>query len=92
MIFDRIKALRQAEGDPPYKFHLEAERSPRGTSMVIQGVVGISEFNSDTIELLSHGGRIILCGKLLRIFVLDSGAVEVSGKIYEVRLSYGKNR
>lgn len=74
---------------PP--FHVEAYRSGRGISMVIGGVIGISEYSAESLELLSHGGRISIVGKLIKVGILESNTVEITGKIREVDFKYGKD-
>ncbi len=76
---------------PVSKFHLEADRTPRGMGMFISGVIGISEFSDESITLLSHTGRIFIEGRRLSLAVYEGGTVEIKGKIECVRFGYGKN-
>lgn len=73
------------------KFHLEADRTARGMSMFISGVIGVSEFSGEKIELLSHTGRIFIEGARLSLSVYENGTVEIRGKVLAVRFGYGKN-
>ena len=75
--------------NPP--FHIEAYRSSQGLCITVSGIVGLSEYSDAYIELLSHGGRICFSGKLIRLKLLESGSVEIVGKITEVMFKYGKN-
>lgn len=72
-------------------FHLEADRSTKGMSVILSGVIGISDFSDSTIHLLTHGGRIIVSGKKLFICVYENSTVEIVGKVEGVVFKYGKN-
>lgn len=71
-------------------FHLEADRCSVGMCAVVSGVVGISELSEEAVLLKSHGGRISIKGKRLRICIFENNTVEVKGKIEEVGFVYGK--
>lgn len=71
-------------------FHIEMKKSSRGAVAVISGVMSIGEYTEHNVELLSHSGRIHLCGDSLTISVLEGRVVEVYGIITEVKLGYGK--
>lgn len=72
-------------------FHLEADRSSRGMSVILSGIIGISDFSEEQILLNSHGGRIAVNGKRLLISVYEGGSVEISGRVEEIAFKYGKN-
>ncbi len=72
-------------------FHLEADRSTRGMSVILSGVIGISDFSDSSIHLLTHGGRIIVNGQKLFICVYENNSVEIVGKVEGVVFKYGKN-
>ena len=72
-------------------FHLEASRSSRGMSLMLSGIIGISDFSEERIELLSHGGRVIISGKRLFINVYENNNLEILGKAEEIIFRYGKN-
>ena len=72
-------------------FHLEANRSTRGLSLFLSGIIGISDFSDSYIRLLSHGGRITVNGKRLFINVYENNSVEIVGRVEEIVFSYGKN-
>ena len=76
---------------PSRAFHLEACRSAKGMSVIISGVVAISDFTDSEVTLKSHGGRVTLLGKRLSVTVYEGGAVEIVGKTEDIRFSYGKN-
>ncbi len=73
------------------RFYLEARRSVRGMSVIIGGVIGISDFSAVSVLLKSHSGKIIVLGKYLYISVYEGGVVEILGKVEDIRFSYGKN-
>ena len=72
-------------------FHLEADRSRAGLSVVLSGIVGISDFSDSFIHLKGHGGRISVHGKKLFISVYENGSVEIVGRVEEIVFKYGKN-
>ena len=72
-------------------FHIEMNRTKRGISMMASGVVGINDFGEDRAVLMTHGGRIIISGGRLSVVIYEHNTVEISGKIAEVKFTYGKN-
>lgn len=74
----------------PSSFHIEMKKSSHGAVAVITGVMSISEYTDESIELVAHSGRLWLLGESLGISVLEGRVVEIYGKITEVRLGYGK--
>lgn len=72
-------------------FHLEADRTAKGMSLVLCGIIGISDFSDNLVVLLSHGGRISVSGKRLFISVFEGGSVEIVGRVEEINFRYGKN-
>ena len=72
-------------------FHLEADRSTNGMSVILSGVIGISDFSDSSIHLLSHSGRIVVNGQKLFICVYENNSVEIVGKVEGVVFKYGKN-
>jgi hypothetical protein len=73
------------------RFHLEAERTASGVVILASGVIGVKEFSRESVELLTHSGRIFIYGKRLSILVFENGTVEIRGRIEDVRFGYGKN-
>ena len=71
-------------------FHLEADRCSVGMCMVISGVVGISQLSDEIVSLKSHGGRLDISGKRLKICVFENSTVEIKGRIEEAKFLYGK--
>ena len=72
-------------------FHMEADRTGRGMSLILCGIIGISDFSESEILLLSHGGRIIVTGKRLHISVYENNSVEIVGRVEGINFKYGKN-
>lgn len=71
-------------------FHVEMKKSSRGAVAVISGVMSIGEYTEESIEILSHSGRIHVLGDSLTVSVLEGRVIEVYGVITEVKLGYGK--
>ncbi len=72
-------------------FHMEADRMGRGMSLILCGIIGISDFSDSFINLLSHGGRITVTGRGLFISVYENGSVEIVGRVEGISFKYGKN-
>ena len=71
-------------------FHIEANRSTKGLSIVLSGIIGISDFSDTYICFKSHGGRIKVVGKSLFLNVYEGGSAEIVGRIEEIMFDYGK--
>ncbi len=71
--------------------HLEADRCSNGMSVVLCGIIGISDFSECSVLLKSHGGRIVVSGGGLSIKVYENNSVEIVGRVEEIRFNYGKN-
>ena len=72
-------------------FHLEANRSTKGMAIVLNGIIGVSDFSDSSIGLRSHSGRIIVNGQRLFISVYENNCVEIVGRVEEIVFKYGKN-
>ena len=72
-------------------FHIEIDRTKRGISIIASGIIGINDFGDDHAILMTHSGRIIISGTRLSVAVYEHNTVEISGKIEEVKFTYGKN-
>lgn len=72
-------------------FHLEADRSRQGLSVVLSGIIGITDFSDSYIQLKGHGGRVGVYGKKLFISLYENGSVEIVGKVEEIVFKYGRN-
>ena len=74
----------------PPSFSLEASRVGRGISIVLSGVIGISDYSESEILLKSHGGKIRICGKRLLLSIYEDNTAEIVGRIEEIGFGYGK--
>ncbi len=72
-------------------FHIEADRCSEGMRFFISGIIGIGEYSDESLELLSHGGRVKIFGSRLKICIFENKTVEIRGKISEVVFTYGKS-
>lgn len=72
-------------------FHLEANRSRRGLSLLVGGIIGISDFSDESVMLMSHSGRVTVLGRRLSICVYENNTVEISGRVEDINFTYGKN-
>ena len=72
-------------------FHLEADRSRGGLTIVLSGIIGISDFSDSFIYLKGHGGRISVSGKGLFINLYENENVEIVGRVEDIAFKYGKN-
>ena len=70
--------------------YIEAVRCKSGISMLIDGIIGVTDFSENCIMLSSHGGRINIVGKGLSLCVYESGRVEIVGRIEDIGFCYGK--
>ena len=86
---DHLSRLAEREGLP--SFHLEADRSRGGMSIILSGIIGISDFSDSYIYLKSHGGRIAVNGKRLFINLYENNSVEIVGRVEGIVFKYGKN-
>ena len=72
-------------------FRMEASRRGGGLSLILSGIIGISDFADDLIYLKGHSGRIIVHGSKLFINVYENENVEIVGKVEGMEFKYGKN-
>ena len=72
-------------------FHMEADRSSGGMTLVLSGIIGISDFSDSYIHLLSHSARINVKGSSLFIRVYENSRIEIVGRIEGIVFNYGKN-
>ena len=72
-------------------FFLSAERCTGGMRFTLGPVVSVAELSHERILLSSHGARVEILGERLDLGVFEERAVEVVGRVREVRFDYGKN-
>ena len=70
---------------------IEAVRTKNGYSLLACPILGVEDFSETEIKLKSHGSKITIRGKRLVLSILESGAVEILGKVEEIIFGYGKN-
>ena len=87
---DKIGVKNAVDSSGLSSFHLEANRSSKGMTLLLSGIIGISDFTEEQIVLLSHGGRITISGKRLFINVYENNNVEIVGRAEEISFRYGK--
>ena len=76
---------------PSGGFHMEGQRSGRGMSLLISGIIGLRDFSDTCILLMSHGGRIIISGRRLLLSVYEGNCVEINGRVEGIEFRYGKD-
>jgi len=62
-------------------FHIEADKSPRGISVCVNGVFAILDFTDELALLKLRRGKIKISGHSLEISVFENKTVEICGKI-----------
>ncbi len=73
------------------RVEIEAVKNSRGSVFLFSGIMRVVDYSAERILLLSHAGRIELCGKRLEISVLMKGTLEIYGVIEGVSFSYAKS-
>ena len=71
-------------------FYLSCERTLGGLSLLVGGIIGVSELDGECTELLSHSGRIRVRGKHLKLTVFENKTIEIKGRIEGIDFAYGK--
>lgn len=71
-------------------FNIEITRSTRGVSVVISGAIGIFELTDSQIGVLTHKARVTVLGSKLSLVVYEGRALEISGRVEDIQLKYGK--
>ena len=79
------------KNSPPSSFRLESVKHRRGVSILISGVVSISEFSEEMIAVKSHGMKLLIRGKRLNMTVFENNSIEISGRVEDIAFCYGKN-
>ncbi|MBQ9069842.1 MAG: YabP/YqfC family sporulation protein [Clostridia bacterium] len=62
-------------------FHIEADGRGSYLSVLISGIIGVKEFSSEEVGVITRRESIKLTGKGLRISVFEAKTVEISGDI-----------
>lgn len=75
---------------PRSEFYLSCEKALGGLSLLVGGIIGVSELDDGRTELLSHSGRVIVSGRGLKLTVFENKSVEINGRIEGINFVYGK--
>lgn len=75
----------------PAPLAIDIRKGERGAACAISGVVCINELSPESVTVLSHSGRVCVRGSELRLTVFSGRTVEISGRIEEVELGYGRD-
>lgn len=86
---EKRKASKELPGISPV-VHLEADMFGKGLSLIISGVVGISEMSGNEIKLLLKFGSITITGNNIKIDVFESKTLHLSGIIDSIFFSKNK--
>ena len=76
---------------PSRGFFFNGERTGRGMQITVGAVIAVSEITKEKIVLVSHASRVLIEGEGLELSVFEERAVEIIGKVREVKFLYGKN-
>ena len=85
-----IKKKRE-NATPGGGFYLSCERAVGGLSLLVGGIIGVSELDDGRTELLSHSGRVIVSGHGLKLTVFENKSIEINGRIEGINFAYGKD-
>lgn len=72
--------------------HIEADSVIGGMSIIVSGVVAISEFSASAVIVISKRGSVEIDGSLLEVKVFEGGKVEIRGRITDMRFIYSRMR
>ena len=80
---------KKAYAVPP--FHMELEKRGKGAVILVTGIVSVDTLTKEEALLVTHSGRLLVVGEGLLIVTFEDRTVELSGRIEEVKLLYGRN-
>ena len=69
---------------------LELKKSGGKCTLILTGVMSVTNLSPEEISLASHSGRVEILGKGLLLSVFENGSLEIKGEIHNVRLGNGK--
>lgn len=72
--------------------HFDGESCISGLSLVLCGIVCVSEFSEEKAVFITVRGRILIEGNKLEITVFQGKSVEICGKIKKIEFLYSKER
>ena len=73
------------------EFHIDIDKSGRALSFFCSAVKVISELSDEKIVLRLASFSVSVFGEKLNISVFENRAVQINGKILEVKFFYGEN-
>ncbi len=71
--------------------NIEIARCAGGIKLVIVGAIGISEFSENGVFIKCHGTKIEISGEKIKMNALENRALEIYGRVGEIKFSYGKD-
>ena len=84
-----IKSKKKEE-KMPIGFYLSCERTVGGVSVIVGGIMSVTDFSEETVSLAGHTGRISVNGKRLSMSVFENKNVEIKGRVEEIKFIYGR--
>lgn len=81
---------KNAEPNMPEGFYLACERVSGGVSVIVGGVMCVTDFSPEAVMLAGHTGRISVFGRGLAMSVFENKSIEIKGRVEEIKFAYGK--
>ena len=86
-----FRPLAEREGEALFpSFHIEVDGRGKSASVLISGVVGVKSFSESEISVRTKYDAISVTGAFLRIALLESKSIRVSGEINGIAFSNRK--
>ena len=85
MMTDKVKTAAKNINRGANSFSLEAYKTGKTARILVCGVIGINDFSDSEILLITHGGRISISGRNLRLVIMENRSVEIQGESEYVR-------
>ncbi len=73
-------------------FHMEADGGGGILSLLISGTVGIAEFSSEEVKLITKNESIRIVGENIKLTVFERNTVEISGRIFNINFLAKKGK
>lgn len=81
---------KKEEQKMPVGFYLSCERTVGGLSIIVGGIMSVTDFSEESVKLAGHTGRIAVNGKGLSMSVFENKNVEIKGRVEEIKFVYGR--
>ena len=81
---------KNVEPNMPDGFYLACERVTGGISVIVGGIMCVTDFSPEVVMLAGHTGRISVSGKRLVMTVFENKSIEIKGSVEEIKFAYGK--